>query len=194
MKRFLTLMAIAALGLVLVACNRNDEENDDTGRLPGGMLVGDNGSENGYGYENGDDWDPGDWDPTALFGNPDPALVALMAQLYEGVNAPPVENWELTSENFYNFLMIDYIPGSVGVASQAMINVIPHAVVLLEVPAGMDASAIAADIEANADPARWICVFAEKMAVFHVGQFIVMAMGDVADVDAIGANVPNVLR
>ncbi|MCL2752823.1 MAG: hypothetical protein FWE44_01585 [Defluviitaleaceae bacterium] len=184
MKRFFAVMLTAGLGLLLVACggNGNDENNgyDNEPDYNGDYSFVD-GNDNG-------EWNPGDWvDPR---GNPDPELAALMDRLYEGVEVPMVETWELTSDNFYNVLFIDYIEGSRGVMSQAMINVIPHAVVLLEVPEGMDVEYIAAQIEANADPARWICVNAEKMDVFVNGQFIVMAMATEAEVDGIGANVP----
>jgi len=191
MKRFLTFFAACALGVVLVACGSNNNDNNQNENDQNQDLVWDYDTDEDYDFDFDLDGGFGWYNP---LGNPDPALSALMAQLYEGVEAPMVENWELTQENFSNFIFIDYIPDSVGIMSQAMINVIPHLMVLLEVPAGMDAAAVAADIEANADPARWICVMAEALGVFSHGQYVIMVMSDQSVVDGIHANIATVLN
>ena len=183
----LTLLFITAL---LTACPATD---DDIGRLPDSGYNGGTDDDNGYGYDNGDDdWDF-EWDPSELFGNPDPELVALIGQLYEGIEVPMSENFELTAENFTSFLFIDPIEGARGVKSQAAISVIPHAVVLVELPEGVNAAIVAAQIEQAADPAKWICVHAEKLGVFYSGRFVVMAMSFEAVVDGIEANYRTVL-
>ncbi|MCL2445613.1 MAG: hypothetical protein FWD06_02460 [Oscillospiraceae bacterium] len=193
MKKITLVVALLlSLALVLAACGTPAENDNDYDYY--------------YGYDNDsfdwDNWEPdlndndpwggGEWvDPT---GNPDPYLVELMHELYAGVeDLPMVENFELTAANFSHFVFIDYIEGSRGIASQALISAIPHAVVLLQLPEGANASAVAAEMEAAADPAMWICVEAEKMAVFHSGNYVVMAMSFEAVVDGVGANVPNAL-
>jgi len=194
MKKFTILLALAAaLALVLVACGpANDPGYDD-----------------GPDIATAPDYDPDrDFDPDIDFddpwgtpdgwvnpdGEPDEALVALINELYEGVDLEIMTmEIELTEANFSQFVFIDYIEGTTGVVSQAVISAIPHAVVLLELPEDADASAIAAEIEAEADPARWICVEAEDSGVFYSGNFVVFAMASEAVVEGVGANVSSVL-
>ncbi|MCL2364843.1 MAG: hypothetical protein FWC71_09300 [Defluviitaleaceae bacterium] len=144
----------------------------------------------GFGF-GGDDWE---WvDPT---GNPDEGLVALVTRLHENFEAdfvPMRFDMELTAYNFERYLMIDYIEGVRGVISEAVINVHPHVVVLMEVADGMDASAIAAQIEAAADPTRWICVHAEAFDVVAHGNYIVFVMSWQDVVDGVVGNVPVIL-
>jgi len=203
MKKFLKPAAVFVLGLALAACGSRDAEEEVSGNTNGDLdfvwdLEPDGDWDFDWDYDFDIDFDfdlDFGWDPSEVLGNPAPELAALMNQLYTGVSdAPMVENWELTENNFESFLFIDYIPGSRGVVSQAMINVIPHAVVLLELPEGADVAAVAADIEASADPARWICVNAESLGVFHDGRFVVMAMSTTDTVRGIEANVPTVLN
>ena len=78
-----------------------------------------------------------------------------------------------------------------GLAS-AMIGSIAHSVVLLKLPEGADVAAVAADIEANMDPRKWICVEAEATMVKTSGQYVLMAMSSQATVDAISANFDTV--
>jgi len=135
--------------------------------------------------ENGNGGDPND-----ILGNPDPVLIALIEKLYEGIDDVPMcESWELKADNFKQFLFIDYIEGSKGVASQAMIDSVPHVVVLLELPSGANTKAVASEIEANADPSKWICVNAEKVGVFHHENYVVMVMSSKSIVEGVKANV-----
>jgi len=140
----------------------------------------------------GDNGANGGWEDPA--GNPDPEMEALMDQLLDGIDEVPISfSYELTPDNINRFMFIDYIPGSRGVASLAQIDVFPHMVSLLELPEGADVAAIAAEIEANADPGQWICVGAEKLGVFVAGRYIVMAMSYEAVVDGVEARIGSVL-
>jgi len=175
-KRLLAIAAGLAIALGLAAC-AGTPDIDPTPTLPTDA-----------------DTDTDSWNPEDILGNPDPALVALVDQLYDGIpDVPMTESWELTPANAQSMIFIDFVEGSKGVISQAMINVIPHALVLLELPEGADTAAVAAQIEANADPNKWICTAAEKLGVFTSGRYIVMVMSDAATVDAIEAKVPAVL-
>jgi len=146
----------------------------------------------GFGIGDGDD----DWvwvDPT---GNPDEGLVALITRLHENFEAdfvPMRFDMELTAYNFERYLMIDYIEGVRGVISEAVISVHPHVAVLMEVPEGMDTAGIVAQIEAAADPTRWICVHAEAFEVVAQGDFIVFIMSWQDVVDGVLGNVAAVL-
>ena len=102
----------------------------------------------------------------------------LLAQLYANEDAgyPMTFNIELDSENFTRFLFIDYIPGSQGIASEAAIMTQPHSVVILQVPPGYNAYDVAAQIEAAADPAKWICAVADAVKVVVHNDIIIFIM------------------
>lgn len=91
----------------------------------------------------------------------------------------------LDSENFEYFAFLEYKEGYEAACNEAMINAIAHSVVLARVPDGEDASAAAADIKANANPRKWVCVEAEKCEVIQNGNLILLVMSDVDRADAV---------
>lgn len=102
------------------------------------------------------------------------------------------DNIILPAEQYPYYLFIDYIEGSIAASASAMIGSIAHSVVLLKLPEGADVAAVAADIEANMDPRKWICVEAEATMVKTSGQYVLMVMSSQATVDAISANFDTV--
>ncbi|MCL2188130.1 MAG: hypothetical protein FWC16_09900 [Defluviitaleaceae bacterium] len=201
MKKFLLMFGMAALlGVGLTACGGNGS-NGSNG--VGVIVDGDD-----YSFDNDFDYDSDlDFDLDGGFGfggddwvfnegNPDATLVSLVSQLHDNFDAafiPMRFDVELTAQNFERYLMIEYIEGITGVISEAVINVHPHVVVLMEVSEGMDASAIAAQIEAAADPSRWICVTAEAFEVVAYGNYIVFVMSWADVVTGVVGNIPTVL-
>ncbi|MEG1317252.1 MAG: hypothetical protein RSC86_07735, partial [Oscillospiraceae bacterium] len=97
-------------------------------------------------------------------------------------------NTTVSSDMFKSYLFIDYIDGAEAMASDALIGSIAHSVVVLKLPEGTDSAATAATISANADPRKWICVEAEKVAVRSSGRFVLLVMSDTVTADAITAN------
>ena len=102
------------------------------------------------------------------------------------------DNIILPAEQYPYYLFIDYIEGSIAASASAMIGSIAHSVVLLKLPEDDDVAAVAADIEANMDPRKWICVEAEATMVKTSGQYVLMVMSSQATVDAISANFDTV--
>ena len=102
------------------------------------------------------------------------------------------DNTIITADQYPYYLFIDYIDGSIAASASAMIGSIAHSVVLLKLPEDADVAAVAADIEANMDPRKWICVEAEATMVKTSGQYVLMAMSSQATVDAISANFDTV--
>ena len=102
------------------------------------------------------------------------------------------DNIILPAEQYPYYLFIDYIEGSIAASASAMIGSIAHSVVLLKLPEDADVAAVAADIEANMDPRKWICVEAEATMVKTSGQYVLMVMSSQATVDAISANFDTV--
>ena len=102
------------------------------------------------------------------------------------------DNIIISSDHYPYYLFIDYIEGSIAASSSAMIGSIPHSVVLLKLPEDADVAAVAAEIEENMDPRKWICVEAEATMVKTSGQYVLMVMSSQATVDAISANFDTV--
>ncbi len=101
---------------------------------------------------------------------------------------PAVSNVAVNSENFESYLFIKPIDKAEALASEGLINAVAHSAVLLRVPDGTDAAAVAADIEANANPRKWVCVEAEKTIVSVHGNTILLVMSFAETADAITAN------
>lgn len=116
-------------------------------------------------------------------------LDEVMAQILDNIDDLPMPmDTEITEENFKAYLFIDYIDGSEALASDAAIGAIAHSVCLLRLPEDVDAASAAEDIEANADPRKWICVEAEKVIVRQRGNLILLVMSSAETADAIAAN------
>ena len=102
------------------------------------------------------------------------------------------DNVIIPADQYPYYLFIDYIDGSIAASASAMIGSIAHSVVLLKLPEDADVAAVAADIEANMDPRKWICVEAEATLVKTSGQYVLMAMSSQGAVDTISANFDTV--
>ena len=119
----------------------------------------------------------------------DMALSDLMNEVLDGVaDLPMYEVVELTEENFEFYTFIPYEEGYEAVEADALIGSIAHSVVLVRVPDGADAAQAAADMEANANPAKWICVQAEATHVRQHGNTILLVMSTVDTANAILQN------
>lgn len=118
---------------------------------------------------------------------PSAPLSELMAQLYDGItDAPATGDVQLNAENFKYYAFVDYKDGYEGLASDALISAIAHSVVLVRTDDG--AAELASQIESAADPAKWICVTAEKTIVRRKGNLILLVMSTEELADAIAAN------
>lgn len=85
---------------------------------------------------------------------------------------------------FNSFAFVDWQEGIEAVAADALVNAIPHSVVLIKVPETVDGEALAKEIEDNAQLNKWVCVQAEaKAAVFKDG-YILLVMSTQDTVDA----------
>ncbi len=111
-----------------------------------------------------------------------------MAAILTDAELPRVIETELTSDLFKAYLFIDPIDGAEALSSDAMMSSVAHSVVLLRVPKGSDAEAIAADIEKNANPLKWVCVSAKKVVVKSTGNLILLVMSSEANADIIAKN------
>ena len=126
------------------------------------VACGNNGGSNG-GNKEGDTMD----------------LTAMVDKLYEGIkadNMPMVMTQEVPAEAFEGVFFIPAVAGAQGVMSEPMMSSVAWSVCLLRVADGTDVEAVRADIEANVNPAKWLCVEATSVDVIANGNTILLAM------------------
>lgn len=108
------------------------------------------------------------------------SLEDIMKSLYKDteVKADMLQNTVLTDENSQNFIGLEKLDGAEGLASEMLINVAAHSVVLLRVKDGTDIEAIKAEIKEKVDPRKWICVGVEEenIIVDNIGNTILLIM------------------
>ena len=175
MKKVLSLVLCAMMVLTLVACG--SKNNGDAGK--GGV---------------GDTMPLTEMAEKLIEGMGEGDLPMMMppmtlAELAENV---PLENGmtkeQVMDEMFKSYLFIPAIEGAEVVVHDPGIGSIPHSVVLLRLPEGADVEAVRKDIEANANPAKWVCVEAEKVNVVAHGNTILLVMSQTKTADTIADN------
>ena len=113
-------------------------------------------------------------------------LEDIMENILAGVELPAVGNIDIDETNFSAYLFTDAPAEYEAIASEAMISAIAHSVVLVRVPD--NAAALEEAIRSNLNPAKWICVEAEKTDVVRHGNTILLVMSSTDTVDAIVSN------
>lgn len=110
-------------------------------------------------------------------------------KVLEGLtDLPMLGDIEPDAESFEYYAFVPYQEGVECIVSEAMINAIAHSMVVLRAPDAETAQSMAEQIEANANPAKWICVEAEKTIVSVHGSTILLVMSSADTADAIAAN------
>jgi len=91
---------------------------------------------------------------------------------------------EITVENANYFLGTEEVEFVEALASEPMIGVMPHSIVVLRVAEGTDVESVVELIKANADGRKWICVGVddEDVLVNSVGHTIALIMDENSDV------------
>ncbi len=174
MKKVLSLILCAVMVLTLVACGSKNGGDADKG-IGDGMPLKEMAEK-------------------LLEGLNEEELPMMMppATLSEMAEGIPLEDGmtkeQVMDELFKSYLFVPAIEGADVVTYDSAIGSIAHSVVLLRLPEGVDVEAVRADIEANANPAKWICVEAEKVNVVAHGNTILLVMSETKTADTIAAN------
>ena len=134
---------------------------------------------------------------------PDSELSAMVDSIYE---AYPVElmMMQTTAIDLNDETWLTYNTGlnaeqaalvDAGVKSESMTGSQAYTLVLLRVKDAADAQTIADAMLDNMDPARWVCVMADKMrvATFDDKVLFVMTSSELTDIDALFDAVPGAL-
>jgi len=122
----------------------------------------------------------------------DMAVADILAAVMNGVTVEFATMAEpLSAENFEYFAFAPWAEGYEAICGDAMIGSIAHSLVIVKVPEGTDTAALAETIKTNADPRKWMCVEAEKVAVETRGNVVMLAMSTTAITDAFVENFKN---
>ena len=134
---------------------------------------------------------------------PDSELSAMVDSIYE---AYPVElmMMQTTAIDLDDEAWLTYNTGlsaeeaalvDAGVKSESMTGSQAYTLVLLRVKDAADAQTVADTMLEKMDPARWVCVMADKMrvATFDDKVLFVMTDSELTDIDALFAAVPDAL-
>ena len=106
-------------------------------------------------------------------------LTDMVEQLYKGFKSdemPGVMTQEVPAEAFEGVFFIPAVDGAEAVMSEPMMSSIAWSVCLMRVPEGTDVAATCAAIKSNMNPAKWLCVEAEKYSVVSNGNTILLVM------------------
>ena len=95
------------------------------------------------------------------------------------------ETGALSADNCEYMLGTTDVSYSDSVYSVPMMSSVPYQCVILRLSEGEDAATVKETLSQNADPAKWICVVAESVAVENVGDVVLAVMGDTDIVDAV---------
>ena len=93
----------------------------------------------------------------------------------------------LTEENSEYNLGVTRDRYADGIAAEAAMTSVPFSVCLVKANSAEEAEQLAADIEANADPRKWICVEAESKIVDYSGDVVILIMTGADSAEAIHA-------
>jgi len=107
-------------------------------------------------------------------------LEEIMARVYTGIPEEELpmmlSNIPVTTEDIEYYVGTSEIDFKEAIASESMTGSIPHSVVLVRLNDASTAQDVVAKITENADPRKWICVEAEKVAVKSKGDLVVLIM------------------
>ncbi len=117
--------------------------------------------------------------------NVEGSLEELLKKVYDGVDLekPDLQNTVITDENMEYYFGTKDIEYTEGLASEPLINAIPHSVCLIRLKNADDAEDVKARIKANADPNKWICVGVEDkdFIVDSIGDLVILIMAEDAE-------------
>lgn len=96
---------------------------------------------------------------------------------------------KLNEENSESFVGVPRSAYVDGIASEAMMSAVAHSVAVLRAESPEAAQQLAKDVEAGANPRKWVCVEAEKTIVTTVDDVVVLIMSHADTADRMAANL-----
>lgn len=172
MKKILLVLMALVLALAMVACTNEAP-------VEGTEVPGENTEAPVEGNE-----------ATEEAGKLDGDLKEILATVVAGATPEElmVDTIAVDAELFPAFFPVEVPASFEAYVCAPLIGSIAHEVSVLRVGEGVDAAALATEIEANLDPRKWICVEAEKTAVVARDNVILVVMSAADVVDTIVEN------
>jgi len=195
MKKILFTAIMMTIVLTIASCGvsideKKEEANDVTNEgsnetdegLEGNDINLDKEDEitNNEGQE--EDTDDNDKEDEISVETPEVSLESIIEETYAttGLELPKSVASPLTKENQSYMLGVDNFDFIEGIASEPMISSQAHSVVLFTVAEDADIEGIKADIKANVDGRKWICVGVEpeNIIVDNIDNMIILIMDE----------------
>lgn len=186
MKKMAILMAMLTAMAVLASCNSGNDLPAESSTTESSMIES---SVEVSEEESSTEAEPSEGESSENAEKSE--LETLVDSLYDGIsqdNLPMLMTTPLTEENAEYMAGVPMSDFKEGVASEAAISAVAHSVVLLRANSAEEAADLAAKVEENADPRKWVCVEAEKVIVKTHDDLVLLIMSSTDNADTIAAN------
>lgn len=174
MKKILTILISALLLISLFSCRNNTNNNNETTTTAGTTTAPANESNTTETTDN-NIIDNNNVDLSHI--TITSSLSDIMKVVYNGVDTVRVYESEITADNVAFFLGLESADMyTEALSSDAEISAQAHSVCLVRVAEGQDVEEVKNLIYENADPNKWICVFAEEKIVDSIDDVVILIM------------------
>jgi hypothetical protein len=197
MKKFIALTLCATMSLTLFACGKQgDSETSKTNPsesvTESSSLTPETSETTAPDMTEGTslpDMSDSTGPDTTMPGEPEPnvELTAMMSEICQGVDLPESNTFTLDQSAFEAYSFAAWQEGVEAVCSEALINVVPHSLVLVKTQDGK-AEDLAKEIADKANVRKWICVQAELGKVLYTDNYVFLMMTEEAVFDQLKAN------
>lgn len=117
------------------------------------------------------------------------SLQDILKQIYETADVSDDDRaWllssmvtiDITEENMTFYIGVQSADVEEGIASEPMMSSIAYSLCLVRVKPGTDVEQLKADIKANVNPRKWVCVdvMEENVLVENIGDVVLLVMND----------------
>lgn len=113
-------------------------------------------------------------------------VAEIKDKVLEGLDdLPALGDIEPDADSFEYYAFVPYQEGVECIVSEALANAVAHSMVILRTPDDGTARSMAEQMKANANPAKWLCVEAEKTIVSVHGSTVLLIMSSESNADDI---------
>lgn len=188
MKKIIVAILIATLSISLISCNDNNTDNKTTTTT----NTTTNPPETEPDEVDPDSEESEETDVDLSNVTVDSSLSDIFKKIYDGVNVAETYESEITADNVAFFLGLeDESMYTEALSSDALMNVVPHSVCLVRVAEGQDVEEVKTQIKENANPNKWICVFADTVIVDNIDNLVILIMDNNETAEQIHENFLN---
>lgn len=182
-KTFIILLSfVMSLTLVLSACQQSQTPNTESSKQTSSTVTS---STTVTSCTTEPSSTPQEKDPFASL-----KLEEFMKKILGDLELPDTELRTLDQSNFEAYAFVPWQEGLEAVNSESLITTIPHSLVLTRASSA-DTEVLAKSIAKNANPSKWICVFAETSKVLYSDDYVLLVMSFDKEAQAIISQFKN---